>query len=110
VYIEFLHVDSLIWGVNERLPLLLGKLTNVHKVTMNGCGSGHGGADQMCPSASALTAFKIAVAGACASLAGFKSIGVHCQAHRTTRFTPFKSSGLENFVQAFSLGLFFDQT
>jgi hypothetical protein len=59
VYIEFLHVDS-----------FLGKLTNVHKVTMNGSRSGHGGADQVGASASALTAFEVAIAGASATLAG----------------------------------------
>ncbi len=92
-----------------RCVLRLSELTNVHKVTMNGSCRGHGWAHQVRATAGALTAFKVAVAGAGATLARFESIGVHGQAHGATGLAPFKASGLEDFVKAFALGLFFDQ-
>jgi hypothetical protein len=56
-----------------------------------------------------LAAFKISIAGAGATLAGFESVSVHGQAHRAAWFTPFKACSFENFVQTFALGLFLHQ-
>ena len=76
---------------------------------MNGRRRRHGGADQVRAATSALTAFKVTVAGAGATLARFESIGIHGQAHRATGFAPFKASCFEDLVKALALGLFFDQ-
>jgi hypothetical protein len=106
---EFLHVSSLIFVFVFRSVLRLSELTNVHKVTMNGRRCGHGWANQVRAAASALTAFKVTVAGAGASLARFESVGIHGQAHRATGFAPFKTSCFEDLVKALALRLFFDQ-
>ena len=58
----------------------------------------------------ALSAFEIAVAGGRTTFTGFELVGIHGQTHRATRFAPFKTCRLKNGVQAFALGLFFDQT
>ena len=56
-----------------------------------------------------LTAFKVTVAGAGATLAGQQRVGVHAEAHGAAGLTPFGSCGEEDFVQAFGFRLLFDQ-
>ena len=77
---------------------------------MNGRGRGHGGGDQMGAPTRTLAAFKIAVARGGTTLLGLELVGIHGQTHGASRFAPLKPSGLENHIQAFSLGLLFDQT
>src|SRR3546814_20866045 len=55
-----------------------------------------------------LTAFKIAVRGGCATLAGLQTIGVHGQTHRASWFAPLED-GLNNYlVPTFLFGLQLD--
>ena len=95
-------VNFCIWNLN--------KLSDVNKVAVNGGGCSHGRADQMRATTGALPAFEIAVAGRGAALAGLKPVGVHGQAHGAAGFTPLKAGSHKNLVQAFALGLLFDQT
>ena len=83
---------------------------DIHEVTMNRCSCSHGRADQMGSPARTLTAFKIAVAGGCATFAGLQPVGIHGQAHGATRLTPFKTGGRKDLVQPFALGLLLDES
>ena len=78
-------------------------------MTMDGSGRCHGRTDQMSTSSVALTSFKVTVAGRGATLAWLQAIGIHGQTHRATWFTPLESGRTENLIQAFVLGLLFDQ-
>src|SRR5580693_5916768 len=51
-------------------------------------GRRHGGGDEMRPAAPALASFEVPVRGRRAPLADGELVGVHGQAHRTTRFAP----------------------
>jgi hypothetical protein len=53
----------------------------------------------------ALTAFEITIGCTCAALSWLQNVRVHPKTHRTTRFTPLKSSIYENGVQSLGLGL-----
>ena len=64
----------------------------------------------MCAPPRTLAAFKIAVAGTGATLAGFQPVCVHGQAHAAAGLSPFKASGFEDFMQTFALGLLFHQS
>ena len=70
------------------------------------CGSGsHGGADQVRPASSALTALEISIRGRRAALARLQDIGVHSQAHAAPGFAPLEAGLLEDNVKSFSFGL-----
>src|SRR3546814_5697180 len=56
-----------------------------------------------------LTAFKIAVRGGCATLAGLQTIGVHGQTHRASWFAPLEAGLNKYLVQTFLFGLQLDQ-
>ena len=79
-------------------------IANIGKVTGDGCGRGHHRANQVGAPTPTLSAFKIAVAGGGAALSRLKDIGIHAQAHGTTRFTPLETGIHEYSVQAFLLG------
>ena len=63
----------------------------------------------MAAPAGTLTPFKIAVAGGSATLTGGQAVFIHTQAHRAAGFTPLKPRLFEHPIQAFGLGLSFDQ-
>ena len=63
----------------------------------------------MCAPTTALAAFEVAVAGGSTAFAGFQAVGIHGEAHGATRFAPFKTSGEEDFIEAFFFCLFFYQ-
>ena len=66
---------------------------------------------QMCTAPSALSSFKITIAGRSAPLSRFKLIRVHCKAHTATRFSPFKSGVEKNLIQSLCFSLpFYDAT
>src|ERR1051326_8811703 len=78
-------------------------VAHVHKTSCYvGCG-GHGGAHQVRPSACALPAFKIAVAGGSTTLARLQPVGIHAQAHGAAGFAPLKSCFSKDAVQSFLL-------
>src|SRR3546814_8548171 len=56
-----------------------------------------------------LTAFKIAVRGGCATLAGLQTIGVHGQTHRASWFAPLEAGLNKYLVKTFLFGLQLDQ-
>ncbi len=66
--------------------------------------------DEVCTSASTLPALEVAIRCGGATLTGFEAIGIHGQAHRAARLTPFETGIAEDTVETFGLGLGFDQT
>src|SRR3546814_8837160 len=77
----------------------------VDKMARNGGGRSHGRTDQMRSTALPLTAFKIAVRGGRATLAGLQTIGVHGQTHRASWFAPLEAGLNKYLVQTFLFGL-----
>mgnify|MGYP000219798125 CR=1 FL=1 len=67
-------------------------------MTVNRCGGCHGRADQVGATTVALSTFEVAVAGGGTTLARLQPVGIHGQAHGTTRLTPLKASSLKNFI------------
>src|SRR3972149_5958494 len=57
------------------------------------------------PAAGARASREMGVGRRGAAFARFEPVGVHRQAHRTTRLTPFETGVCENFIQAFLLCL-----
>src|SRR5215472_8167263 len=55
--------------------------------------------------ARALATFEVAVARRRATLARLEPVGVHRQAHRTSRFAPLEAGALEDLIEPFALGL-----
>src|SRR5690242_10610915 len=78
-------------------------VANVGKVSGDGGGSGHHGADQMGSTTASLPAFEVAIAGRGAALSRLQNVGIHAQAHRASRLPPFEACLLENPVQALLL-------
>src|SRR5437879_7677386 len=62
----------------------------------------------MGPAALALAALEVAVARGRAAIPRPQDVRVHPEAHRAARAAPFEACGLEDVVQAFSLGLELD--
>src|ERR1700690_2419522 len=60
------------------------------------------------PTALALASFEVAVRGADAVLPGLELVAVHGDAHRAARLAPLGAGRLEDFVEAFALGLLLD--
>src|SRR5436309_10543394 len=84
--------------------LLKSPVTDIGKVSGNGCPRRHHRADQMSATASPLTSFEVAVAGGGTALAGLEDVRIHAQAHRTSGFTPLETCFLKNSVQALEFG------
>src|SRR5690606_37672373 len=89
---------------------ILFPVANIHEMSGNRSGCCHGWRYQMRASPKALTAFKVTVRCGSAALTRLQPIIIHGKAHGTAWLAPIKSSFDENFVQAFSLTLFFDKT
>ena len=85
------------------------QITDVGKASVDRSGSSHSGADKVRAPAVALAAFEVAVGGGGAALTRSQAVGVHGEAHRAARFTPFETGVDEDFVQAFLFRLPFDQ-
>src|SRR4051794_33202121 len=78
---------------------------DVDEPALDGGGSGHLRADEVCPPTRALAALEVPVGGRCAALARLEDVGVHAEAGRTTRFAPLEAGGLEDLVKTLLLGL-----
>src|SRR5215469_6757314 len=75
----------------------------VRKMPLNGGCSRHHGAHQVSSPAASLPTFKIAVAGRGAPFPWLQDVGIHTEAHRTSRFPPFEPGIEENPIEAFLL-------
>src|SRR4051812_2514985 len=73
-------------------------------------GGGHLGTDQVSAPAGALPALEIAIGSGGAALAGLEAIGIHAQAHRTSRLAPLEPCVDEYAVETLFLRLPFDQS
>src|SRR5215210_323105 len=82
--------------------------SHVREVACDGGGGGHDGAHQMSAPASALPAFKVAIAGRGAALARFERVWIHPQTHGAASLAPFKSGLAENSIETFGFGLALD--
>src|ERR1035437_212224 len=80
-------------------------VANIDKVPGNGGCCGHLRRHQMCASAASLAAFKVAVAGRSAALAGGEDVGFQPQAHGAPRLPPLKACLAEDAVQPLFLRL-----
>src|SRR6266568_68969 len=76
-------------------------LPNIDKMTGNGSGSSHSGADKMSASTATLTAFKVAVAGGSAAFTFGELVAVHGNAHTAASLTPFKTGFAKDIGQPF---------
>src|SRR5581483_241724 len=83
-------------------------IANIGEVPCDCRSCSHHRADQMRSPAPPLSSFKIAVAGRSATFSRLKNVRIHSQAHRASRFAPFKASCLKNLVQAFALSFVLD--
>src|SRR5438309_972247 len=78
----------------------LFRLTNIDKVTGNSGSGSHGRADQVGASTTALTAFKITVAGRSAALTLGELIAIHSNTHAAPCLAPLETSISENVGQS----------
>src|SRR6056297_1677967 len=85
--------------------VLVIPIADVDEVSFDGRGGSHRGADQVGPSALALAAFEVAIAGAGTAFPGRQLIGVHGQTHAASGLTPIKAGFDKNLVEPFFLGL-----
>src|SRR5687768_8728313 len=83
------------------------EFTRIGDLAADGRGGCGRRARQQRASTRALTAFKIAIAGAHRVLAAPRGIAIHADAHRASRFTPLGAGVGKNLVEAASLGFAF---
>src|SRR5258708_18779767 len=88
---------------------LLHQVAHIGEVPGDRGGGGHRRAHQMGAPAVALAALEIAVRRRGAALARLEPVGVHGEAHRTTRLAPLEAGLQEHLVEALLLGLLLDQ-
>src|SRR5215212_179411 len=116
---RFSHDAGMIWSVSTSLRsngAAVPRMTLIGSIAQpqfsrrrerssdrrSGC---HGGRDEMRSSTRSLAALEIPIRGRGAPLSGSQLVGVHTQAHRATRGTPFESGIHEDEVEAFRFGL-----
>jgi hypothetical protein len=85
-------------------------IPDVDKMAFDRRGGCHRGRHQVRSPPTTLASFKVSIAGRSTSLTRFEFVGVHGQTHAATGFSPFESGSSKDFVQAFFLGLMFDDT
>src|SRR5271165_5444706 len=78
---------------------------HVHEPPRDRRGRRHRGRNEMRAALVALAAFKIAVRGRGAALAGREFVRVHGEAHRAAGLPPLEAGGKENLVEPLGLGL-----
>mmetsp|Transcript_5266 Transcript_5266/g.10699 ORF Transcript_5266/g.10699 Transcript_5266/m.10699 type:complete len:671 (-) Transcript_5266:225-2237(-) len=101
-------------GIGEASGILLlrpkvGMVADVRQRSGDGRRGGHGGAHEVGPSAVSLAAFEVSVGGGGASFQRLEFVGVHGEAHGAAGFAEVEAGVGEYFVEAFVLGLFFDE-
>src|SRR5579872_163585 len=91
--ILFLLNDVLLCQHTDKLwePQFIGMLTglyfaNIYKVSGDGGGGGHSGADKMCAPTTSLASLKVAVAGGGTAFALAEAVAVHSDTHATASF------------------------
>src|SRR5690348_3817776 len=77
----------------------------IHKMSRDCGGGGHRRAHQMSTPRGTLPALKVAIGSGSAPFAGLQPVVIHRQAHRATRFAPFKARIAEYPVQPLLLCL-----
>jgi hypothetical protein len=87
-----------------------GELAHIGKPAGDRRSGGHGRTDQVRASTSALTPFEVAIRCGRTTLTRLEPVGVHGKTHGATRLTPLEARSDEDLVEAFRLGLAFDQT
>src|SRR5512135_2978762 len=90
-----------VWMRKGCISVAVLPVPDVHEMSGNGGGGGHGGTDEVGAPARALAAFEIAVAGGGASLQGLQDVGVHAQAHGATGFAPLEAGLAKYQVELF---------
>src|SRR5262245_37905893 len=80
-------------------------ISDVHEMSSDSRGGGHGGRDQVRAAPFSLSSFEISIAGGSTPLAWFELVRVHCQAHAATRFSPFEAGVTEDTIESLLFGL-----
>lgn len=84
-------------------------MTNIDKVSLDGCCDRHSRRDEMRASARSLSPFEISIAGRGTALSWLEHVGIHREAHTAAGFSPLESCIFEQAVEPLLFGLLFHE-